>query len=175
MWYVPGLGNSAADACSRLTLRQLMDIENATPTRAFLVPLVENWDSPEGQPIDEFLHVLHVHDHLYVSLPSGCPVGKDPDYDVDTEPALQFDTAPAVEPEGLEQMPTNRTLVEDSHEPAARLDDAGNEVPYMSTDTDDHPQVHMDRLLLVTFGKEIRYAPTLTELIRYRRHRDGTL
>ena len=33
----------------------------------------------------------------------------------------------------------------------------------------------MDRPLQVTFGKELRYAPTLTELIRCRRHREGTL
>ena len=45
----------------------------------------------------------------------------------------------------------------------------------MSTDTDDVPDIDMDRLLRVTFGKELRYAPTLTELIRCRRHQDGTL
>ena len=33
LWYVPGLENPAADACSRLTSRQLMDIENPTRTR----------------------------------------------------------------------------------------------------------------------------------------------
>ena len=58
LWYVAGLENPAADACCRLTSRQLMDIENATCTRAFVVPLVENWVSPEGEPVDEFLHVL---------------------------------------------------------------------------------------------------------------------
>ena len=58
LWYVPGLENPAADACSRLNSRQLMDIENATHTRAFVVPLVEKWVSPEGKPVDEFLHVL---------------------------------------------------------------------------------------------------------------------
>ena len=58
LWYVPGLEDPAAYACSRLTLRQLMDIENATRTRAFVVPLVENWLSPQGEPVDEFLHVL---------------------------------------------------------------------------------------------------------------------
>ena len=67
------------DTCSRLTSLQLMDIENATGIRAFVVPLVENWVSPEGEPVDEFLHVLEdsfSHDevwlqpynHLYVSL-----------------------------------------------------------------------------------------------------------
>ena len=55
LWYVPGLDNPAADACSRLTSRQPMDIENATRTRAFVPPLVENWVSPEGEPVDEFL------------------------------------------------------------------------------------------------------------------------
>ena len=54
LWYVPGLENPAADACSRLTSQQLMDIENATRTRAFVIPLVENWASPEGEPVDEF-------------------------------------------------------------------------------------------------------------------------
>ena len=79
LWYVPGLENPAADACSRLTSRQLMDIENAIRTRAFVIPLVENWASPEGEPVDEFLHVLEdsfshnevwpqPYDHLYVSL-----------------------------------------------------------------------------------------------------------
>ena len=58
LWYVLGLQNPAADACSRLTSRQLMDIENATRTRAFVIPLVKNWASPEGEPVDEFLHVL---------------------------------------------------------------------------------------------------------------------
>ena len=37
LWYVPGLENPAADACSRLTLQQLMDIEQATRTRAFVI------------------------------------------------------------------------------------------------------------------------------------------
>ena len=77
LWYVAGLENPAADACSGLTLRQLMDIENATRTRAFVLPLVENWVSPEREPVDEFLHVLEdsishdevwpqPYDHLYV-------------------------------------------------------------------------------------------------------------
>ena len=45
----------------------------------------------------------------------------------------------------------------------------------MSADKDDPPDIDMDRPLRVTFGKEFRYAPTLTELIRCRRHRDRTL
>ena len=40
LWYVPGLENPAADACSRLTSQQLMDIQNGTRTRAFVTPLV---------------------------------------------------------------------------------------------------------------------------------------
>ena len=110
LWYVPGLENPAADACSRLTSRQLMDSENATQTRAFMVPWVQNWVSPEGEPVDGFLHVLEdlfshgevwpqPYDHLYVSLRSGRSVGKDPDVDVNSEPALQFDTEPAVAPD----------------------------------------------------------------------------
>ena len=113
MWYGPGLENPAADACSRLTSRQLMDIENATRTRAFLVPLVEKWVSPEGEPVDEFVPLREdsfshdevgpqPYDHLYVSLRSGCSVGKGPDVDGDAEPALHFDTEPAFEPEELE-------------------------------------------------------------------------
>ena len=58
LWYVPGLENPAADACSRLTSQQLMDIENATRTRAFAIPLVENWASLEEEPVDEFLLVI---------------------------------------------------------------------------------------------------------------------
>ena len=115
-WYVPGLENPAADACSRLTSRHMMDIENATRTRAFVVPLVEKWVSPEGEPVDQFLHVLEdsfshdemwpqPYDHLYVSLRSGRSVGKEPDVDEAAEPALQFDTEPAVGPEDLEPLP----------------------------------------------------------------------
>ena len=200
MLYVPGLENPAADACSRLTSRQLMDIENATRTRAFVIPLMENWASPEGEPVDEFLHVLEdsfshdevwpqPYDHLYVSLRSGCSVGKEPDADEHAEPGLQFNTQPAVEPEDLEPLPSNATAVEaedlepvpsdeilaqDSHQPEVHLDDAGKE-PDMPADTDDLPDVSMDRPLRITFGKELRYAPSLTVLIRCPRHRDGTL
>ena len=181
LWYVPGLENPAADVCSRLTSRQLMDGENATGTRAFVVALAENWVSPEGEPVDEFLHVLEYlfshdevwpkpYDHMYVSLRSGRSAGKDPDVDINAEPALQFDTEPAVEPEELEPLPTDEEPAEDSHDPAARLDDAGNEIPDTSTDIDDLPEVDMDRPLRATSGKELRYAPTLTDLIRCRRH-----
>ena len=58
LWYVPGLENPAADACSGLTPRQFIDIENIIHTRPFVVPLVENWVSPEGQPVEDVLHVL---------------------------------------------------------------------------------------------------------------------
>ena len=169
-------------------------------TRAFVIPLVENWASPEGEPVDEFLHVLEdwfshdevwpqPYDHLHVLLRSGRSVGKEPDADEHAEPALQFDTEPAVEPEDLEPLPLNATVIEpedlepvpsdeilaeDSHQPELHLDDAGNE-PDMPLNTDDLPDVSMDHPLRVTFGKELRYAPTLAELIRFRRHRDGTL
>ena len=202
LWYVPGLENPAADACSRLTSQQLMDIKNATRTRAFVIPLVENWATPEGEPVDEFLHVLkdsfshdevwpEPYDHLYVSPRSGRSVGKEPDAVELAEPAPQFDTEPAVgleEPEplpsdaatveledlGLEPVPSDEIMAEDSHEPDMHLDDAGNE-PDMLPDADDLPDVSMDHPLRVTFGNEIRYAPTITELICCRRHRDGTL
>ena len=60
--------------------------------------LVENWASPEGEPVDEFLPVLkhsfphdevwpQPHDHLYVSLRSGRSVGKEPDAYELAEPA----------------------------------------------------------------------------------------
>ena len=174
LWYAPGLGNPAADACSFLTSQQLMDIENATRTRAFVIPLVENWASPEGEHVDEFIHVLEdsfSHDevwpqpyhHLYISLQSGRSVGKEPVADEHAEPAPQFDTEPAVEPEDLEPLPSDATTVEpedlelepvpsdeimaeDSHQPDMYLDDAGNE-PDMPADTDDLPDVSMDRPL----------------------------
>ena len=202
LWYVPGLENPAADTCSRPTSQQLMDIENATRTRAFVIPMVENWASPEGEPVDEFLHVLEdsfshdevwlqPYDHLYVSLRSGRSVGKEPDADELAEPAPQLDTEPAVEPEeleplpsyattvepedlGLEPVPSDKIMAEDSDQLDMHLDDAGNE-PDMPADTDDLPDVSMDRPLRVTFGNEIQYAPTMAELICCPRHRDGTL
>ena len=201
LWYVPGLENPAADTCSRLTSRQLMDIENATRTRAFGIPLVEIWASLEGEPVDEFLHVLEdsfshdevwpqLYDHLYVSLRSRRSVGKDPDADELAEPAPQLDTELAVEPEdleplpsattvepedlGLEPVPSDEIMAEESYQPDMHLDEAGNE-PDTPADTDDLPDVSMDRTLRVTFGNEFRYAPTMAELIRCRRHRDGTL
>ena len=91
---------------------------------------------------------------------------KRPDVDEDAEPAHRLDTEPAVEPEDLDPLPSNEALAEDSHQSEVHLDDAGNEVPDMLTNTDDLPDIHMDRPLRVTFGKELRYAPTLTELIR---------
>ena len=123
LWYVAGLENPAADTCSGLTSRQLMDIENTTSTRAFVVPLVENGVSPEGETVYEFLYVLEdsfshdevwpqPNDHLYVSLRSGRSLGKEPDVDGDAEPALQFDTETAVEPEKLEPLPSNEALAE---------------------------------------------------------------
>ena len=179
-----------------------MDIENATPTRAFAIPLVEDWASPEGEPVNKFLHVLEdsfshdevwpqPYDHLYVLLRSGRSVGKDPNGDELAEPAPQFDTEPAVEPEDLEPLPSDATtvepedlglgpvpldeiLAEDSNQPDMHLDEAGNE-PDTPADTDNLPDVSMDRPLRVTFGNELQYAPTMAELIRCRRHRDGTL
>ena len=200
MWYVPGLENPAADACSRLTSQQLMDIENATRTRALVISLVENWASPEGKPVHDFLHVLEdsfshnevwpqSYDHLYVSFRSRRSLVREADADEHAEPALQFDTEPAVEPEDLEPLPSDATTVEpedlelepvpsyeimteDSHQPDMHLDDAGNE-PDMPADTNDLPDVSMDHPLRVTFGKELRYAPTMVELIHCRRHREG--
>ena len=107
-------------------------------------------------------------------------MGKGSDVDVESEPTLQFDTEPAFKPEELkplplESLPSDEALAEDAHQPTVHLNDAGNEVPDMSTDTDDLPHVDMDRPLRVTFGKKLRYAPTLTELIRCRGHLDGTL
>ena len=156
LWHVLGLDNPAADACSRLTSQQFMDIKNATRSQAFVVPLVESWVSPEGQPVDEFLHVLEdsfSHDevwpqpyhNLYVSLPSARSLGKDPDVDVDPVPDLRFDTEPAAEPEKLEPLPSDGALADNSHEPVAHLNYAGNEVPDMLADTDDLPEVDTDR------------------------------
>ena len=53
LWYVPGFENPAAEACYRLTSRQLVDIKNATRTQSFVVPLVENWIPPEGEPAQD--------------------------------------------------------------------------------------------------------------------------
>ena len=158
LWYVPGLENPAAEACSRLTSRLLMDIEYAAHTRHFVVHLVENWVSPEGEPVDYFPNVLEdtlshdevwlqPYDHLYVSLPSGCSAGKDPDAGPDTGPAPQSDTEPA---DGLEELepyplPTNEVATEDLHKPATHLDDAGIEIPGQSVDPDDLPEMDMDR------------------------------
>ena len=178
-----------------------MDIENATRTRAFAIPLVEDWASPEGEPVDEFPHVLEdsfshdevwpqPYDHLYVSLRSGRSVGKDLDADELAEPAPQIDET-AVGPEDLEPLPSSATtaepedlrlepapsdeiMAENSHQPDMHLDEAGNK-PDTSTDTDDLPDVSIDRPLRVTFGNELRYAPTMAELIRCRRHRNCTL
>ena len=58
LWYVPGFENPAAKACYCLTSRQLGDIKNATRTHSFVVPLVENCIPPEGEPDQEFMHVL---------------------------------------------------------------------------------------------------------------------
>ena len=93
---------------------------------------------------------------LYVLLRSGGSVGKDPDVDIDAEPALQFDTEPGVEPEEQEPLPTDEASAEDSHEPTARLDDAGNEIPRQSTDPD---EVDMDRPFQVTFGQRTSVCP----------------
>ena len=193
LWYVPGHENPAADACPCLTAQQLMDIENATRTRAFVIPLVENWASPEGEHVDEFLHVLkdsfshdvlwsQPYDRLHTSLRSRRSVGKELDADEHAEPALRFDTEPAVEPEdleplpsdattveledlGLEPVPSDEVMAEDSHQPDMHLHDAGKE-PDMPADIDDLPDVTMDRPLRVTFGNELQFAPTMAELIR---------
>ena len=47
-----------------------MDIKNVTRTRTFVVPLLKNWveNWGEGEPADEFLHVLQdalSHDEVY--------------------------------------------------------------------------------------------------------------
>ena len=68
--YVPGLENPAADACSRLTSRQLMDIENTTGTRAFVVPLVENRVSPEREPSLSSYACLKTRSHTMKCGPS---------------------------------------------------------------------------------------------------------
>ena len=97
------------------------------------------------------------------------------DVDIHGEPALKFRHEPAVEPEELNPLPTDQALAEDSQQPAEHLEDAGNEVPDRWTDADDLSEVDMDRPLRVTFGKELRNAPTVTEFLRCQRHQDGTL
>ena len=197
LWYVPGPEDPAGDACSRLTSRQLMDMENATHTRAFVIPLVENWASTEGEPSTSFCMYSRTRSHMMKCGPSrtttctfrfevDAPWGRyvmltnmrnqpsnlTPNPPEDLEPLPS--NARAVEPEDLEPVPSDEILAEDLHQPEVHLDDAGNE-PDTPAKTDDLPHVHMDRPLRVTFGKELRYAPTLAELIRCPRHRDGTL
>ena len=111
------------------------------------------------------------YNHLYVSLRSGRSIGKNSDVDIDSVPAVPFDTEPAVQPEEVEPLPTDEAPAEESAEAAARLENTANEIPDTSTDTDDLPEVDMDRLLRVTFGKVLRYALTSTELI----HQDSTV
>ena len=136
--------------------------------------------------VDELLHVLEYsfllgevwrqpYDDLYMSPRSGRSAGKDSHVAINAGPALAFNTEPGVAPEELEPLPTDEAPAADSHKPASHLDDAGNEVPDKLTDTDDLPGVDIDRPLLVTFGKELRYAPTLREVTCCRRHGDGTL
>ena len=117
----------------------------------------------------------HPYDHLYVSLRSGGSVGNDLAVDADAEPALQLDTEPAVKQKELEPLPSDKVVTEDSHQPPARLDEAGNEIRDQSTDSDHLPEVDMHRPVRVTFDKEVPYAPSLMELIRCRRRRDSTL
>ena len=118
-------------------------------------------------------------------------MGKEPNADERAEPGPQFDSEPAVqteeleplpsdattvEPEdlGLETVPSDETMAEDSHRPDMHLDDAGNE-PDMPADSDDLPDISMDRPLRVTFGNELRCAPTMAGLIHCRHNRDSTL
>ena len=106
------------------------------------------------------------YDHLYVSRCSGRSVVKDPDVYADASLAPQFDREPAVEPEDLEPLQTDEVVIEELQEPAARLYDAGKEIPDQSTDPDDLSEVDMNRPLRVTLGKELEYAPTFMEFIR---------
>ena len=92
----------------------------------------------------------------------------------DLQPLPSSATTAAPEDLGLEPAPSDEIMAENSHQPDMHLDEAGNE-PDTSTDTDDLPDVSIDRPLRVPFGNELRYAPTMAELIRCRRHRDGTL
>ena len=93
-------------------------------------------------------------------------MGKGPNVDGDAGPPLQFDKEAVVQPEELEPLPSNEALDEDSHQYEVHLDDAGDEVPDTLTDTDNLPDIDMDRPHRVTFGKELGCAPTLTGLIR---------
>ena len=49
-------------------------------------------------------------------------------------------------------MPSDAILTKDSHQPEVHLDDAGNE-PAMPADTDDFPDVSMDRPLELLLAK----------------------
>ena len=80
-------------------------------------------------------------------------MGKGPDVDKDAELALQFDTEPAVEPEELEPLPPNEALAEDEQQPEVHLNDAGNEVPDMMTDTGHLPDIDMDHPFVSLLAK----------------------
>ena len=168
MWHVPGLENPAAHACSRLTPQHLMDVKSATCTRAFVVPLVENWVSSGGERVEEFLHVVEdsfshkevwpePYDHLYMWLRTGRSVGQDPDVGIDAETAVQFNTEPVDEPEELESLPRPRINTSSQ----ARLDDAGNEIPGTSTDTDDLPEGDKHRPLSSYLWQRTSICPDL--------------
>ena len=163
MLSVPGLENAAEDECSRLTSRQFM----ATRTRPFMVPLVQNWVLPKGEPVDEFLRVLQdafsddevwpqPYYHLYVLLRSGGSVGKDPYANTDACPEPQFDAEQVVQPGELETLPVEELATEDLHESATRPDNASNEIPDQSVNPGDPPEADIDRCLRVAFGKELR-------------------
>ena len=98
------------------------------------------------------------YDHLYVSLRSGRSVGKEPDADELAEPAPQFDTETAVEPEDLEPLPSDSTTVEPEHlglEP----------VPSDEIIAEDshRPDIHLDEdwWLHATKGERRNYIRTL--------------
>ena len=99
---------------------------------------------------------------------------RDPDADTEAGSAPQFNTEPADEPWKLGPSPNDGVTTKDLQEPAACLDDAGNEIPDQSIHPDDLPEVDMDRPLRVPFGKVLQYAPFLMESICCRGHREGT-
>ena len=83
-----------------------MDIENVTHTRPFVVPLAQNWISPEGKAVDKLLPVLEnifqlieawprPYDHPYLLLRSEHSVGKDPNVGAEAGPVPQFNIEPA--------------------------------------------------------------------------------
>ena len=85
----------------------------------------------------------------------------------------QTDTEPGFEPNLVDE--SIRPDFGDDKLMAPRVDGVGNKLPDRSTELGDLPEADMEHPVGVSFGKELCYASTLTELIRCECHRNGSL